>query len=163
LTPVSIFSNLPIFENKLSSARQSDLKNIMKRLITSSLLGKEILFSTSRSSGPGGQNVNKVNTKVTLKFDVPQSEVLTEEEKEVICKKLASRMTNEGVIVLTSQDKRSQLQNKEEVVAKFNKLIAKAFEKKKVRKATKPSKGAVQNRIKEKKQRSEKKQWRQKL
>lgn len=133
------------------------------RKISAALLGKEIQFTTSRSSGPGGQNVNKVNTKVTLKWDVMNSVVLTEEEKEIILGKLASRMTTDQVILLTAQDKRSQLQNKEAVVMKLEKLLAKAFEKKKIRKATKPSKGAVQQRITEKKQRSEKKQWRQKL
>jgi ribosome-associated protein len=135
----------------------------MKRIILASTLGNEIVFSASRSSGAGGQNVNKVNTKVTLKFDVQNSHHLTEEQKEIILKKLSTRLTNDGVLVLTSQEKRSQLQNKEDVVLKLEKLLAKAFEKKKVRKATKPSKGAVQERIKEKKQRSEKKQWRQKL
>lgn len=135
----------------------------MQRTILASTLGNEITFSASRSSGAGGQNVNKVNTKVTLKFDVKNSQHLTEEEKEIILKKLSTRLTNEGVLILTSQEKRSQLQNKEAVILKFQKIIAKAFEKKKARKATKPSKGAVQERIKEKKQRSEKKQWRQKV
>lgn len=125
-------------------------------------LGKEITFSTSRSSGPGGQNVNKVNTKVTLKFDVLQSQVLTDEEKEILKTKLSSRLTNDGVLILSSQDKRSQLENKENVILKFDKIIAKAFEKRKARKATKPSKGAVQSRIKKKKEHSEKKKWRQK-
>ncbi len=135
----------------------------MQRIILASTLGNEIVFSASRSSGAGGQNVNKVNTKVTLKFDVKNSQHLSEEEKEIILKKLSTRLTNDGVLILTSQEKRSQLQNKEDVVLKLEKILAKAFEKKKARKATKPSKGAVQERIKEKKQRSEKKQWRQKL
>jgi ribosome-associated protein len=134
-----------------------------KRKITSGLLGKEIVFTTSRSSGPGGQNVNKVNTKVTLKFDVTRSAILTAEEKEIISAKLHARITTDGVLLLTSQDKRSQLDNKQAVVDKFNALIAKAFEKKKVRKKTKPSKGAVETRITGKKHQSEKKKWRQKL
>ena len=135
----------------------------MQRIILATTLGNEIIFSASRSSGAGGQNVNKVNTKVTLKFDVKNSQHLTEEEKEILLKKLSTRLTNDGVLILSSQEKRSQLQNKEAVVLKFEKIIAKAFEKKKARRATKPSKGAVQERIKQKKQRSEKKQWRQKL
>jgi len=135
----------------------------MQRTLLATTLGSEIIFSASRSSGAGGQNVNKVNTKVTLKFDIKNSQHLNEEEKENLLKKLSTRLTNEGVLILSSQEKRSQLQNKEAVVLKFEKIIAKAFEKKKARKATKPSKGAVQERIKEKKQRSEKKQWRQKL
>ena len=135
----------------------------MQRSILAASLGNEIIFSASRSSGAGGQNVNKVNTKVTLKFDVKNSQYLSDEEKEILLKKLATRLTNDGVLLLSSQEKRSQLQNKEAVVLKLEKLIAKAFEKKKARKATKPSKGSVQNRITEKKQRSEKKQWRQKF
>lgn len=133
------------------------------RKITTSLLGKEISFLTSRSSGPGGQNVNKVNTKVTLKFDVVQSAILSQEEKEIIAIKLHSRITTDGVLILTSQDKRSQLDNKQAVVLKFDQLMIKAFEKKKPRKATKPSKGAVETRISKKKRQSEKKQWRQKF
>lgn len=124
------------------------------------MLANELDFSASRSSGPGGQNVNKVNTKVTLRFDVNGSQVLNDEEKEIISKKLSARLTKEGVLVLTSQNKRSQLQNKEDVVLKLEKLLSKAFEKKKVRKATKPSKGAVQKRITGKKLHSEKKKWR---
>src|SRR6187399_1879971 len=134
-----------------------------QRKITSGLLGKELVFTTSRSSGPGGQNVNKVNSKVTLKFDVINSSKLSEEEKERIMKKLATKITKDGILILTSQDKRSQLQNKEEVLLRLDQLLAKAFTPKKSRKATKPTKASRQNRINEKKQRSEKKQWRQKL
>jgi ribosome-associated protein len=134
-----------------------------QRPITAALLGNELVFTTSRSSGPGGQNVNKVNTKVTVKFDVERSQVLTPEEREVIFRKLHSKITTEGVLMISSQESRSQLQNKEAVIARLETLLTKAFEKKKVRKATKPSKGAVQKRIKKKKQHAEKKQWRKKI
>jgi ribosome-associated protein len=129
---------------------------------SASLLQSELEFSASRSSGPGGQNVNKVNSKVTLKLDIRNSSILTDEEKTILLSKLASRLSTEGVLILTSQDKRSQLQNKEAVMAKLDTILAKAFEKRKARKATKPSKGSVRERIKKKKQHSEKKQWRQK-
>ena len=132
------------------------------RQITAHLLSSELDFLTSRSSGPGGQNVNKVNSKVALRFDVGRSSILSQEEKDLLLKKLASRITADGVLVVTAQDKRSQLQNKETVIVKFDKLLAKAFEKKKPRKATKPTKGSVQDRIKKKKQHAEKKKWRQK-
>lgn len=126
------------------------------------LLGSELTFTTSRSSGPGGQNVNKVNSKVTLMFNVPLSQILTDEEKGIILQKLSTRLTKEGVLILSSQDKRSQLQNKEAVMLKFDELLQKAFAKKKKRKSTKPSKSSVQNRIAKKKQHAEKKKWRQK-
>lgn len=132
------------------------------RKLSAALLQPELEFSASRSSGPGGQNVNKVNSKVTLKFDVRSSFVLREEEKTILLSKLASRLSGEGVLVLTSQEKRSQVQNKEAAMAKLDTILKKAFEKRKARKATKPSKGSVRERIKNKKQHSEKKQWRQK-
>lgn len=131
-----------------------------QRKIDVALLGGELVFTTSRSSGPGGQNVNKVNTKVTLRFDIPRSQVLTGEEKEILLKKLSARLTNEGVLVLSSQDKRSQLQNKEAVVAKFEGVMANAFKKRKARRPTKPSKASVEKRITEKKRKGEKKKWR---
>ena len=132
------------------------------RTVSASLLNRELAFSASRSSGPGGQNVNKVNSKITLMFDVARSEILTAEEKDLIVKKLASHLTKEGVLILSAQDNRSQLENKEAAIQKLDKLLVKAFAKRKVRKATKPSKTAVQKRITNKKQHSQKKQWRQK-
>ena len=88
--------------------------------------------------------------------------MLTSEEKEIILSKLSSQLTKEGVLIVSAQDKRSQLDNKGAAIAKFENVINKAFIKKKARKATKPSKGAVRERIKKKKQVSEKKKWRQK-
>lgn len=119
-------------------------------------LQPEIEFSTARSSGPGGQNVNKVESKVILRLNVTESRILSGEQKE----KLLPFATN-GVIILQSQEDRSQIKNKELVVKKLNALFTKAFAVKKKRRATKPSKSSVQNRISEKKRRSEKKQWRQ--
>jgi ribosome-associated protein len=121
----------------------------------------ELIFTTLRSGGPGGQNVNKVNSKVTLKLDVSNSALLSDDQKNLILRKLASRMTKEGVLILTAQDSRSQLQNKEEIIEKLNHLLVIAFTPRKVRKATKPGKAATHKRINQKKQRSEKKQWRQ--
>lgn len=121
----------------------------------------ELVFTTSRSSGPGGQNVNKVNTKVTLKWDVLQS-AITEEQKGVILQKLRTRLTKENILVLASQDERSQLGNKEAILLKLEQLLVKAFTVKKARKPTKPGKAAKQTRLKNKKQHGEKKKWRQK-
>jgi ribosome-associated protein len=129
--------------------------------INSVFLTSELQFTTSRSSGPGGQNVNKVNTKVTLRWDVKNSALLSAEEKAVLLQKFSSRLTTEGELLLSAQEKRSQLQNKEEVLQKFDQLLIRAFEKKKKRKATKPSKTAVKNRLDRKKRHSDKKKLRQ--
>lgn len=130
---------------------------------TVAFLERELMFSTSRASGPGGQNVNKVETKVTLKFDLESSSLLSEEEKTLLREKLKSLVTKDGMVIVSSQEKRSQLQNKEEVMLKFDRLLAKAFEKKKKRKATKPSKSSMQKRMVSKKKNAEKKQWRQRI
>lgn len=121
----------------------------------------ELTFSASRSSGPGGQNVNKVNSRITLSWKVHES-VLPPEVKEVILKKLQSRITADGELQLTVQESRSQLQNKEATIQKLHELLTKAFAPRKVRKATKPAAAAKQARLKSKKQHSEKKKWRQK-
>lgn len=126
-------------------------------------LEKELVFRVSRSSGPGGQNVNKVNSKVTLRFDVERSEILTSVEKEVIRQKLAASMSQDGELILSAQESRSQLANKEAVLQKFDRLLSKAFAKRKVRKASKPSKSAVQERLQHKKRHGDKKKWRQKI
>jgi len=120
-------------------------------------LRKELLFSVSRSSGPGGQHVNKVSTKVTLKFDVNGSRVLTEDQKILLSQKLGSSLTKDGCIVLSAQEKRSQLTNKEEVVNKLESMLIKALTPRKKRKPTKPTKGSNEKRITRKKRDSEKK------
>ena len=125
-------------------------------------LTHELTYTMSRSSGPGGQNVNKVNTKVTLRFDVLNSSVLSADQKELMVRKLANRMTNDGVLVISAQDKRSQIQNKEAALAKLDGLLLKIFTPRKPRKATKPGTAAKRARIRDKKHRSEKKEWRSK-
>lgn len=128
--------------------------------VTFNLISGELEFGFSRSGGPGGQHVNKVNTKVTLKWDVANSQLLDEEQRTLLLKKLAKRLTKEGVLVLTSQEGRSQLANKEDAIAKLDALLAKAFVKKKKRKPTKPTKASVEKRLEAKKKLSEKKKWR---
>jgi ribosome-associated protein len=103
------------------------------------ILHPELTFQTSRSGGSGGQHVNKVETKVELRFDIINSQVLTEEQKETLYQKLRSRMTNERVLVLYHQTERSQLGNKEKVILKFNELINQAFVVVKKRKPTRPT------------------------
>jgi ribosome-associated protein len=135
----------------------------VKEKLNAARLNRELLFTASISEGPGGQNVNKVNSKITLRFDIPHSEIITDDEKKVLMDKLSSFLTKEGVLILSSQEKRSQLQNKEEVMKKLDTLLTKAFEVKKRRKPTKPSKSAKDERLKKKKLASEKKKWRRNI
>lgn len=130
------------------------------RKITAALLAPELSLGTSRSGGPGGQNVNKVNSKVTLRFDIPGSRLLTDDEKSLLLTRLASRLTREGILVVSAQDKRSQLQNREDVLRKFDSLLVRAFAKRKPRKATKPTKASREARRTSKKLHSEKKRRR---
>ena len=117
----------------------------------------EITFQTSRSSGPGGQNVNKVESRVELRFHLLDSQVLTASQKELILEKVANQLTAEGLLLITAQDDRSQLRNKEIALARFHKLLLKSLCRPKPRKATKPSKSAVRKRLECKKKDGEKK------
>lgn len=124
---------------------------------------KEFKFSASRSGGPGGQNVNKVSSKIELRFNVSESTILTAEEKELIIAKLATRINNDGELVIISQSERSQLANKVKVIEKFYILISKALKPVKKRKSTKPTKASQEKRLDKKKNNSQKKAARKKL
>jgi ribosome-associated protein len=123
-------------------------------------LSKEIVYRASRSGGAGGQNVNKVSTKVELSFDVLNSSVLSDEEKMVMMEKLSAKINQEGILKITSQTERTQLGNKEVVTEKFYKLLQKAFIKKKKRIPMKISKAAKEKRLTDKKLQSQKKEER---
>ena len=125
-------------------------------------LNQELSFQATKSSGPGGQNVNKVNSKVILKFNFPGSQLLEESEKAILLKKWANKLDNEGNMIIQTQEKRSQLQNKTIALRKFYGMLDSAFHKRKVRKATRPGKGAIEKRLKAKKIRAEKKDGRSK-
>jgi ribosome-associated protein len=99
----------------------------------------EFSYSTSRSSGPGGQNVNKVSTKVELRFNLLSSPGFSEQEKEILFKKLKNRINKESEIVLVSQSERTQLMNKLAVTEKFYDLVSKALTMQKKRKSTRPT------------------------
>ncbi len=118
-------------------------------------LSSEFIFKTTRSSGPGGQNVNKVSSKVELYFDINASQLLNDWQKTRLWEKQANKISQEGLLKIVCQVDRSQLRNKELVVEKFYDILKKAFHITKARKATKPSKSAVNERIKEKKVRSQ--------
>lgn len=121
---------------------------------------QECLYKTSRSSGPGGQNVNKLETKVEIRFHVGDSHIFNEEEKTLILQKLASKITRDGYLTVIAQETRSQIQNKEAAKVKLIEFLSRALFKVKNRKATKPTKTSQQKRVKAKKLRSSIKQSR---
>jgi ribosome-associated protein len=122
----------------------------------------EFTFATSRSSGPGGQNVNKVNTKVELRFNIRNSVFLSDREKELVCTVLNNKINTERELIIICQSERSQLMNKKLAEEKFYKLLASALTIKKKRKSTKPTYASQEERIELKKKRSKIKQLRNK-
>ena len=88
----------------------------------------EISFKAVRSSGSGGQNVNKVASKVLLIFDLNNSKGLTDDEKSLLQTKIATKLTQDGILILTSEEDRSQLKNKEKVIKKCFKLLENALD-----------------------------------
>ena len=119
---------------------------------------KELNFKTSRSSGAGGQNVNKVETSVTVLWKVEESEFFNDDEKVLIQNKLKNRINAEGFLFLTVSESRTQLMNKNKAIEKIIEIVDKALIIPKKRLATKPSKGQKQKRLDTKKKLSEKKE-----
>jgi len=118
---------------------------------------KELNFKAIRSSGPGGQHANKVSSKIELTFDLEKSTELIEEQKTLLSKNLANRLTKENILILFCDESRSQHKNKEIAIKRFLELIKNGLKKPRLRKATKPSKASVQKRLDSKKKTSIKK------
>lgn len=116
---------------------------------------QECYFRFSRSGGKGGQHVNKVSSKAELLFSLNNSAAFTDEEKSLLYKKLHKRLTEEGLLIITCEETRSQRKNKEIAIEKFTDLLKKSLVKPKPRKATKPTKASREKRIDNKKRRSE--------
>lgn len=127
------------------------------------IINSELNFKAVRSSGAGGQNVNKVSSKMVLIFDVATSEGLNDEEKLLIQTKLKTKISQENLLILTCDEDRSQFKNKRIIIKRFFEMLEKALVKPKVRKATRVPKGANEKRIQEKKKAGEIKAGRKKL
>ena len=121
--------------------------------LTGRNLENEFIFSTSRSGGPGGQNVNKVSTKVELRLNLVSTSLFTDSEKEIIFRKLKNKINKEGELILVSQSERTQLMNKKKVTEKFYVVVSKALTVPVKRRSTKPTFASKVKRLEKKKNR----------
>jgi ribosome-associated protein len=121
---------------------------------------EEVTFATSRSGGPGGQNVNKLETRVTLRFDLQGSASFTEEQKARLRERLATRITRAGFLQVTSQKHRTQAENREAAVERFAELLREGLHEEAPRRPTKVPRAAKRRRIEAKRQRGQKKKER---
>jgi ribosome-associated protein len=124
---------------------------------------KEVIITASRSSGPGGQNVNKVSTKVMLRFDLESTKYLTETQKKRVRKKLKNKISKQGFIVLHEEEGRTQAENRRRVIEKFARMMAQALKIPRKRLPTRVSRAQRERRLDEKKIKSRKKIERQRI
>ncbi len=130
--------------------------------MNSAVLLSEITFKATRSSGPGGQHVNKTSTRVELSWSLFHTKAFTQDQVYLLKEKLKTRLTKEGVLQLSSSHSRSQYRNKEDVIKRFFSLLNLSLQKPKQRKATRPSLAAQRKRLQAKKAQSDKKANRRK-
>lgn len=132
-------------------------------VIDKEMIMPELLIKATRSSGKGGQNVNKVSSRIEVDFNIERSALFSPEQKALLLQRLGNRINKEGYIKVTVQEERSQLLNKQKAVLKMLHLLQKNLETALPRKATKPSKSSVLKRLKTKQLHAEKKAARQKI
>lgn len=134
----------------------------MKDQLNEEEVAREVRFKATRSSGKGGQHVNKVSTRVEAYLDIPAAECFSSEQKDLLLEKLGGKLSQAGVLQVTSEEERSQLMNKERALKKMLALLEKALKPRKPRKATRPGRAAIEKRLREKTYLSRKKEVRRK-
>jgi ribosome-associated protein len=129
---------------------------------TLSIPESELTFTFSTSGGPGGQHANKAATRVTLSFDVAGSPSLDQEQRERLLARLGNRIGGDGTLKISAATSRSQYENRQQAVARFQALLARALRPRKKRRPTKPSRAAIEKRLEAKRRHSQRKRERQK-
>jgi len=146
---------MEIFENKPIFMKEEE-ENPEKSIVPES----EIAERFSRSGGKGGQNVNKLSTKVEAHWNIDESQAFSVDQKKKIKRILGNRINKEGELIVVSQEERSQFQNRQRAIERLNNLVAAALTSEKERIPTKPTRASKERRLEEKKRLSEKKKWR---
>jgi ribosome-associated protein len=136
------------------------MNSVLRIMSNVEIPASQLHFRTSRSSGPGGQNVNKLETRVELMFDVVHSPSLSDHQKRTVLSALASRIDTEGILHISSQKSRSQWENKQLVIEKLAVLLRSALRVRKKRIKTAPTRGSKERRVQAKKKHGQKKQMR---